>query len=439
MPIKLTWTMHPPSSSIVLNNHKLDTMPLRLHAKTICTDNGSSIPRLLNAFHQEVQSGEATILYKRDSLIIAVGAILTYHGDDPDRLTQYLVSNLEPESTDHLCDVKIFGLLPFDPTSNGSIFKLPRFTISANAESIKILSVGLSDSQKEQHINEALYKLENYQDLAAANVKIRNEQTLQFTQENSTWIKAAEIAIAAISAGEFEKIVLSRRAIVNTKSQISRTAALDELTRLYPGAMSFSTLNLLGASPELLIKRSSHHVQSHPLAGTAPKEDELLLINSEKDNHEHRLVTSFISKQLEQYCDDIEMAEKPTITTFGPICHLGTKIEGRLLKDNPASSLELLRAIHPTPAVSGVPQRQAIDFIQKYEDEPRHFYAGAIGYQSLDGDGEWYLIIRTVALFANSIEFQAGVGLVASSNSESEITELEAKIRSMLPIVNMTY
>ena len=395
---------------------------------------------LMEELQSSVTSGTITVLSRPGLTIVAGDPVL--EGLD---LTPQEFRHQAAASIDNLADidsnaVRLFGLVPFDPTNQPSLMELPEFSIAVQAGS-SLLCVIAND---EKTAKEKFAKLE----LAIANAatspttseshpttRTKAESQFAFTQDDSSWLKLANVAIERIRTGEFEKVVLSRRSFVAAPAVLDRTQAMRRLTHLYRSAFSFSYRHLLGATPELLVRRVGGFMESHPLAGTANTGDEAVLLASEKDNHEHLVVVKHITDRLKTHCDRIETPDSPSITSFGSICHLGTQIKGFLSRDNYASSLELLLAIHPTPAVAGVPQRPAMSLIQELEDQPRHFYAGAIGYETLDGDGEWHLVIRTVAISRDRIEFQAGVGLVAESDPDAELAELQAKLSSMLPII----
>ena len=379
--------------------------------------------------------GGLSVIMRPGLAIIGLGAAAAELSMDPAGFRSRLRASLVAGGTGAHGSC-VIGLVPFDPANLPSILVLPKVLLRAAGQSVLVSAVASTPEEAAALLEEGCKVA------AAAGSGVAPDGTgpqlgeLDFTETEEAWLAKADRAIALIRSGSFEKLVLSRRARVRIPEEIDRCQSLDRLASMYPGALTFSFLHLLGATPELLVRKAGNSFESHPLAGTAPAGREAELLRSGKDNHEHRVVVSHIEERLSPFTQRLEAAGLPSITSFGPICHLGTPIKGILADGRQASSLDLLLAIHPTPAVAGVPQRQAIDAIQEIEDEPRHYYAGAIGFEDVDGDGEWHLVIRTVAIGDGEAEFQAGVGLVSESVPDSESAEVKAKLASMRPIVS---
>lgn len=385
---------------------------------------------------------ESTVMTRPGLTLIGGAAILEQSTARPLDFARDLASRVVNFDEIDAGKVVFFALLPFDPTSSETCVVFPRFSIVVKDGSAAICTAhpeadGASSLLGE--IGRTLAEISDTDPRSLASQGRRStgasDLSLDFTESDSSWLDKAERVIELIRAGTFEKVVLSRRASVEVAKPVDRLGALGRLTRQYPGALSFSFRHLLGATPELLVRRSGRSLQSHPLAGTTAAGNEAALLGSAKDNHEHRIVVDHIASRFAPITERLEVAGAPEITSYGEICHLGTDIQGVLPASMTPSSLEVLLAIHPTPAVAGVPQRDAIALLQSLEDQPRHFYSGAIGYETLDGDGEWHLVIRTVAITDCTVEFQAGVGIVAESDAKTELLELGAKLSAMLPIV----
>ena len=395
---------------------------------------------LMEELRSSVTSGTMTVLSRPGLTIVAGDPVLEALDLTPQEFRHKAAASIVNLADVDSNSVRLLGLVPFDPTSQPSLMELPEFSVVVQAGSSSLCVVANDEKTAKEKCAKLEMTLKNSATRPISGewdpkTRTKAESRFEFTQDDSSWLKLANTAIERIRTGEFEKVVLSRRSFVAAPAVLDTIQAMGRLTHLYQSAFSFSYRHLLGATPELLLRRVGGILESHPLAGTANTGEEAALLASQKDNHEHLVVVRHITDRLKTHCDRIETPDSPSITSFGSICHLGTQIKGFLSRDNDASSLELLLAIHPTPAVAGVPQRSAMSLIQELEDQPRQFYAGAIGYETLDGDGEWHLVIRTVAIAKDRIEFQAGVGLVAESDPGAELAELQAKLSSMLPII----
>ena len=122
---------------------------------------------------------------------------------------------------------------------------------------------------------------------------------------------------------------------------------------------------------------------------------------------------------------------EPSIVTMANVHHLGTLVEGRL-SSPPAPVLELVGALHPTPAVGGSPRKDALDLIAELEGTDRGRYAGPVGWVDAAGNGEFAVGIRSAELTPGGARFLAGVGVVADSDPAAELAETRAKVRAML-------
>ncbi|MFC4158679.1 isochorismate synthase [Chitinimonas lacunae] len=257
-------------------------------------------------------------------------------------------------------------------------------------------------------------------------------------------------ALAAIAAGEFEKVVLSRS--LQVEAQIDLAALLQRLARRNPIGYTFAfdladrpaSRTLIGASPELLLARRGRRVVSHPLAGSIPRSADPVedarraagLLRSAKDRHEHALVVDAVAAALRPFCRELTVPAEPTLLSTPTMWHLGTEVAGQL-DDPTVSSLQLALALHPTPAVCGHPTAPARDFIQAVEGFDRGLFTGLIGWCSDDGDGEWAVTIRCAEAHKDRVSLYAGAGIVAGSDPALELAETAAKLRTMLNAMDL--
>lgn len=262
-------------------------------------------------------------------------------------------------------------------------------------------------------------------------------------------------AISGINAGSVGKVVLARavRLVADRPldphavcaSLIDSSPAADGfLVDLSPAGDAYAGRVLVGSSPELLVRRRGDQVECHPLAGSAPRDADpatdqasaRALRDSGKDAFEHAFVVDSIAHALAPLCTDLEIPERPSLTSTREMWHLGTRIRGRI-SDPRTTALDLALAVHPTPAVCGTPTDEARRLIAGIEG-PRGFYAGAIGWSDADGDGDWMVSIRCAEIDADrrgAIAW-AGGGIVADSDPDAEVAETGAKLRTVLRAFN---
>lgn len=246
-----------------------------------------------------------------------------------------------------------------------------------------------------------------------------------------------------------EKVVLARTVILRSEQPFRVDDVLEKLRvdtssttfaiPLPPTSAGSLPRTFVGASPELLVAKRGRTVVSHPLAGSSrrfqqthrDREAAQTLLRSEKDLREHAMVVESVADRLAPYCRDLRVPESPALLATRSVWHLGTLIEGTLRSDD-VSSLELAAALHPTPAVCGTPREAALEAIHALEPFDRGFFAGAVGWSDVTGDGEWIVAIRCGELEGNVARLYAGAGVVAGSDPEAEAAETGAKFEAML-------
>lgn len=217
-------------------------------------------------------------------------------------------------------------------------------------------------------------------------------------------------------------------------------AAYGYLVDLSAAGGDYAGAALVGASPELLVARAGDRVVCQPFAGSASRAADpdvdaangAALAASAKDRHEHRLVIDTMRAALEPLCDDLTIAPEPQLSRTAAVWHLCTPISGRL-RDKSITAIDLALALHPTPAVGGVPTKAATDLIAELEGD-RGFYAGAVGWCDAGGDGRWVVSLRCAQLSADrrTALARAGGGIVAESDPDDELAETTTKFATIL-------
>lgn len=233
-----------------------------------------------------------------------------------------------------------------------------------------------------------------------------------------------ELAKLAITQGQLTKLVVSGQARYEVTESFTIGGALSRLKKAYPASHIYYADGFFGASPELVVAKSGSLLSLRPLAGTALRGGQVALLNSSKDLHEHRLMVEQLRDDLQCFVKEIDMPKSPVLFDAGRLIHLATPMRGQLL---PGGTLDgVVRAIAPTAAVSGVPRTTAFEMLRELEPF-RGRYGGVVGITDPFGDGEVYLAIRGAALVDGHLALTAGAGIVADSEVDAEIAEIESK------------
>jgi isochorismate synthase len=251
--------------------------------------------------------------------------------------------------------------------------------------------------------------------------------------------------------GTLQKVVLARALRLAADSPLDARiilrrlvdddpAAYGYLVDLSPAGGDYEGRALVGASPELLVARDGDRVTCQPFAGSAPRNADpeadaaagAALAESAKDRHEHQLVIDTMATALRPLCRELTIAPEPTLSRTTALWHLSTPITGRL-RDTSTTAIDLTLALHPTPAVGGVPTKAAARLINTLEGD-RGFYAGAVGWCDASGDGRWVVTIRGAQLSADrrGALAHAGGGIVAESDPDGEVAETTTKFITIL-------
>ncbi len=251
------------------------------------------------------------------------------------------------------------------------------------------------------------------------------------------WLESVAAAVDLIEAGKMEKVVLARDYALWSKSPFDPVRLLAHLESRFPDCYIFRVAGLVGASPELLVRRVDLTVTSHTLAGSAPRsdepaEDERLgkeLLASDKDLREHASAASSVGAVLREICETLEREAEPSLMRLANVQHLGTRFEGRLRE--PLSALNVAGRLHPTAAVGGTPTAVAVEMIRQLEQMDRGRYAGPVGWMDSRGDGEFAIALRCAELSGARARLFAGAGIVAGSLPEAELEETRIKLLAM--------
>ena len=256
------------------------------------------------------------------------------------------------------------------------------------------------------------------------------------------WRSAVNASVTKIKEGELEKVVLARDLIAHSDKEINPAALIQSLETEYPSTWLFLVDNLIGATPELLVRLSKSLVTSRVLAGTIRRtgdeeRDFALagsLAKSSKDLEEHEYAVRSVAEALEPFASSTNVPDAPFVLHLPNVMHLATDVTG-VINDSATKVdiFKLISALHPSAAVCGTPTDVARDVITELESMNRARYAGPVGWIDAHGDGEMGIALRCgqIAEDRRSIRLFAGCGIVAGSSAEQELAESQAKLLPM--------
>ncbi|WP_096391262.1 isochorismate synthase [Halopenitus persicus] len=263
------------------------------------------------------------------------------------------------------------------------------------------------------------------------------------TTTRQEWRAGVEAAVDRIRAGDLEKVVLAQALAADLHADAPRAATVDRLRNRYPNCYPFlvetdpAGAAFVGATPERLVSTRGRTVETDALAGTTgrgetPAEDEWLaseLAADRKNAHEHDLVVDAIRDQLAPFTASITAGDR-RIKRLAEVQHLHTPITAELEANTHV--LELVEALHPTPAVGGLPPAAALETIRETEPFDRGWYAAPVGWIDAAGNGTFAVGIRSAVLEPRAATLFAGVGIVADSDADEEWDEIQLKYRPIL-------
>lgn len=260
--------------------------------------------------------------------------------------------------------------------------------------------------------------------------------------ERIRWIHNVTKARQHISEGHYRKIVIARDLKLRTKNKVSSTKLVHFLRKEYPSCYTFmyqlnGDATFLGSTPEKLLSLHSQYIKTEALAGSIPRgntatQDAILekkLQESSKNREEHAYVLDAIKDKLSMLSDSLEYAPEPVIKKYANVQHLCTPVAASLR--NNMNPVDIMEQLHPTPAVGGYPELDAMQKIQELEQIERGWYAGPVGWFNSNRRAEFSVAIRSGLIRRNHVQFFSGCGIVEDSNPEAEWEETRIKFIPM--------
>jgi len=322
--------------------------------------------------------------------------------------------------------------LAFDPASSGTVVVVPKVTLGRRDGRCWLSLVTPPGAVQ-------VPQLRRRPTAAAAPLHARVEAAIPSEQE---WAASVIAAVTSLKAGQLDKVVLARALDVCADDALDPRVIASRLSARFPSCFTYLCDGLVGASPELLVRRLGRHVESLVLAGTVRRggtaaEDEELeraLAGSAKDGFEHRLAVESVRSVLQDVTSELDEQAAPHLLRLANVTHLATALTG-WLPTPPPSALELATRLHPTAAVGGTPRDDALELIRSLEAAPRGRYAAPVGWMDAAGDGEFALALRCAQLDGRRARLWAGAGIVADSEPAAETAETTAKLDAVLTAI----
>ena len=253
------------------------------------------------------------------------------------------------------------------------------------------------------------------------------------------YISMVKKGIQSCHRGDVFQIVLSRRfqqSFIGDEFNVYRA-----LRNINPSPYLFffdyGDYKLMGSSPEAQLKIENKKAILHPIAGTFKRTgDEAIdeqaterLLADAKENAEHVMLVDLARNDLSRLCDEVQVAHYRQVQYFSHVIHLVSEVIGKVRENS--NPFLLLAKTFPAGTLSGAPKFKAMELIDAYEPTARSYYGGAIGFMGFDGSCNHAIMIRTFMSKNNTLTYQAGAGIVAASNPESELQEVNNKLGAL--------
>ncbi|MCY9783427.1 isochorismate synthase [Nocardiopsis sp. EMB25] len=320
-----------------------------------------------------------------------------------------------------------FGTFTFAPTSGGSALVVPRVLIGRRNGRAWVTTVTDAPNARPDVPSSPAFDPRPVGPLSWGPGSLTGRE----------WTDTVADTVDRIRSGPLDKAVLARDIVAEAESPIDVRTLLERLRLRYPSCFTFSVDGMVGATPELLLRREGDRLSSLVLAGTRPRgrdavEDRRLaeeLRASAKDLEEHALAVDSLRIALEPLARELSVPSSPALLALANVQHLATRAHARLAPG--VSALDAVAALHPTAAVGGTPTAAAMRLIAEVEGMDRGGYAGPVGWLDGAGNAEWGIALRSARVEGRRARLFAGCGIVAGSDPAAELAETESKFRAV--------
>jgi len=399
-----------------------------------------------------------------DATIVAGGAAVSLVARGPDRFGEVrtdarrLFETIEtPTDVPEPARPRLFGGFAFHEAHDlpadgpwrgypGALFVLPAVQLTDTADGAWLTSAAAGSDRHAV----AAERLDRWADrLAALPDRSRSAppgiRRRRPRPDRTGWHDQVETALARIDGGELDKVVLAQSLSVDLDRTLCVSDALARLAETYPDCTRFvvdpgAGGTFFGATPERLVRLTGREVETTVLAGSTGRgetdeEDDWLaaeLERSAKDVHEHEVVLEAVRDQLAPLTATVTTGDR-RVRQLATVQHLETPVAATLDRDRHV--LDLVEALHPTPAVGGRPQDAALRTIREHEGFDRGWYAAPVGWIDGDGDGAFAVALRSAVAEGDAATLFAGAGIVADSEPDREWSEVQLKYRPVLDVL----
>src|SRR5699024_9015978 len=259
------------------------------------------------------------------------------------------------------------------------------------------------------------------------------------------WLDNVEKAIQFIREDRAKKIVLAREMRIQLSDTVQIGSMLEKLHALQTNCFIYAFDRgedcFIGATPERLVRIEGEEMLSTCLAGTAPRgrtkeEDERIgseLLHDDKNLEEHAYVVQMITDAITPYCTDVKLAREPVLRPLKNLQHLYTPVTATI--KNEFHIFDLIKSLHPTPALGGVPSEVALAFMREHEELDRGWYGAPIGWLDSNQHGEFAVWIRSALVQDDEVSLFAGCGIMRDSDPQDEFEETNIKFLPILSVL----
>lgn len=290
---------------------------------------------------------------------------------------------------------------------------------------------------------ELLESLIRSKDVPVYPFRAKGEESSNMTGE--AYKEMVRKGITACHRGDVFQIVLSRRFIQSfTGDEFNVYRSLRSVNPSpYLFFFDYGDYKLMGSSPEAQLVIRQGQAILHPIAGTfrrtgddaVDRRESQRLLNDAKENAEHVMLVDLARNDLSRVCDDVSVAHFKQVQYYSHVIHLVSEVTGKTREGN--NPFELMAKTFPAGTLSGAPKYKAMELIDAFEPGPRSYYGGAIGFMGFDGSCNHAIMIRTLLSKNNTLVYQAGAGIVAASDPDSELQEVNNKLGALKKAIQL--